>query len=38
MIDELRDHLVAADYQVSIVGEHADELQSCIEAAKAGAH
>lgn len=29
---------VAADYHVSIVGEHADELQSCIEAAKAGAH
>lgn len=25
---------IAADYQVSIIGEHADELQACIEAAQ----
>jgi hypothetical protein len=27
---------IAADYQVSIIGEPADEMQACIEAAKEG--
>jgi hypothetical protein len=29
---------VAADYQVSIIGEHADEMQACIQAAEEDAN